>query len=109
MKDFTTPDHINPIIGYFKAFYTPVKDKRTLEALNCTVLLKRAKLNEYKAIRANDAFYAYNIAVKELYSEVEDYADYASTEPGELDQWRYNEESRIQTAIRDRLIEVYGG
>ena len=107
MKDFTTTDYIEPIIGYFKAFYTPVRDKKTLEALNCTVLLKRARVNEYKAIRANEAFYAYNSPVKELYAEVEDYAEYASTEPGELDQWRYNEEKRIQTAIRDRLIEVF--
>lgn len=107
MKDFTTADYINPIIGYFKAFYTPVKDRRTLEALNCTVLLKKNRVNEYKAIRANEPLYTFNNPVKELYAEVADYAEYASTEPGELDEWRYNEEERIQAAIRDRLIEIY--
>lgn len=107
MKDFTTADYINPIIGYFKAFYTPVKDKKILEALNCTVLLKKNRVNEYKAIRAKQPLYTYNPAVKELYAEIADYAEYASTEPGELDEWMYNEEERVQETIRDRLIEIY--
>lgn len=107
MKDFTTNEYIDPVITYFKALYTPIKDAKVLECLNCTVLLKYNHANNYKAIRKGEAFYTLCQPVKDLYQEVRDYAEYASTEPEELDEWRYREEQRIQHTIRDRLIEIY--
>ena len=107
MKDFTTKEYIDPIIAQVKAFYTPIKDPVILKALNCTVLLKNNHTRDYKAVRKQDYFFLYNPAIKDLYAEVKDYANYASTEPGELDTWEIQEKDRIQETIRDRIIEIY--
>ena len=106
MKDFTSQAFINPIIDEIKIEYTANKNKRTLHALNCDVLLEGKKRNCH-AVRANQPFHIFTAKVKELYKQVADYSEYASTYSGELDVWRYNEQERIQHAIRDRLIEIY--
>jgi len=107
MKQFTTNEYIDPIIAEVKAFYTPIKDPVVLKALNCNVLLQKNRTRDCKAIRSNDYFFIYTPSVKELYAEVKDFAEYASTEPGELDKWEMQEMDRIQKTIRDRLIEIY--
>ena len=107
MKSFTTPEYIEPIITHFKAFYTPIKDKAILTALNCDVLLKNNHSGDYKAIRNRDCFYVYCTPVKDVYNAIQDFANYASTYEGELDQWMYDEQERLQNTIKNRLIELY--
>lgn len=107
MKSFTTAEYIDPIITYFMALYTPIKDKKVLEALHCNVLLQSNHSNNAYAIRRDNPFYCSNHITRELYKELSDYAESASTYDGELDGWRYAEQDRIQHTIRDRLIDVF--
>lgn len=109
MKDFTTPEYINPILAEIRALYTPIIDKAVNAALNCDMLLQSNHTRNAYTIRAGESFYYYSTsaATKALYKELSEYAKAAETEPGELDTWTYYEEKRIQNAIRDAIIKEY--
>lgn len=111
MKDFTTPDYINPVMGELRAFYTPVTDNAVLRALNCNLIMQSNHTRNALVVRAGQPFYYYSTspAMKQIYKDIEDYANYASTEDGELDEWQWSEKQRVQAAIRDRLIAKYAG
>ena len=109
MKDYTTPEFINPILNEIKALYTPIIDKTVNAALNCDLLMQSNHTRNAYIIRAGAPFYYYSTspATKALYKELDEYTKAAETEPGELDTWKYAEEKRIQNAIRDAIIKEY--
>ena len=109
MKDFTTPEYIDPVIAYFSALYTPVTDKRVMNALHCDLLMQSNHSRNAYVLRAGEPFYTSVHPVREIYNEIHEYAEYASTEDGELDEWSWNEQTRVNAAIRDRLIAKYAG
>ena len=106
MKDFTKYEYIEPIINIYRALYTPIKDKSVLNALHCDVLLQSNHSRNAIAVRHDDCFYG-STGTKDLFAEVAEYAESASTYDGELSDWEWQEKDRIQLAIRDRLIEVF--
>lgn len=109
MKAFYTPEHITPIIAEINAFYKPITDRVVMRALNCDLLLQSNTTRNAYTVRAGQPFYYNRGAVKELMQEVRDYAKTAETEPGELDDWTWNEQNRIMCAIRDALLKKYTG
>ena len=105
MKDFTTSEYIDPIIAAYKALYDPITDKRVLNALHCDLLLQSHHSRDAQAVRAGEAFYSHFF--KDVNSEIDEYAEYASTYKDELSEWKWNEKQRVHHAIRDRLLEMY--
>ena len=107
MKDFTTPEHITPIVAELCALYTPITDKIVLDALCCNLILQHNHSKNALVIRAGAPLSFHSASHKELLQEVKDYAETAETCAGELDMWQYNEEKRIMCAVRDNLLQKY--
>jgi hypothetical protein len=105
MKDFTTAEYIDPVIAVFKALYHPITDKSVCDALNCDLVMQSNHSRNAFCVRAGEPFYT--SVANDVYKQIKDYAEYASTEDGELDGWGWNEQQRVQHKIRDRLIEIY--
>ena len=109
MKDFTTPEYIQPIIDEIETHYTARADFNKF--LNCKVIFTKKGTNTAFCVRENAPFYysmdGRSAALKKLHAIILDYSNYAATEPGELDAWYYREQERIQDAIRDALILKY--
>lgn len=110
MKDFTTPEYITPIIEEIKARFYPVTDNCVKAALNCDLLMQNRRSRDAFCVRAKQPFYYFsssNGAMQRVYEKIKEYTEYAETEPGELHKWQYNEEKRVQHAIRDALLTLY--
>lgn len=109
MKDFTTPEYINPIIEEIKTEYSPEYSPAALKALDCIVILNKKRSRNSLAIRTPDkgGFYYSSPATHKVYKALAEYAAAAETEPGELDRWTWKEHTRIQEAIRAALIQEY--
>lgn len=109
MKDFTKPEYITPIMDEIRELYKPVYTPRTLNALDCIVLLQKRKGRDCFALRTPDkgAFYYYSESMKNLFSEIAQFAEAAETYIGELDGWMYAEERRAMEAVRTALIDEY--
>lgn len=107
MRDFTTKECIEPIVNLYLSAFTPNKDKAVLEYLNCDALLTHKKSNQVMIIRRNNVDYPelITIPLRELYSQIERFADLASTYDGELDKWCIDEHRRVNKAINNSLIE----
>lgn len=109
MKTFSTPEYITPIINVISALYDAITDPVVCSALHCDLLLQSHHSRNALAVRRDQPFYFGSSCglVKELYNDIKDYSETASTYDGELDSWRYAEEQRVQHAIRDALLAKY--
>lgn len=106
MKDFTTTEFIKPIIEEFTSVYKNITTDYYKKHLNCDLLFEKGKHNA-TAVRRNQAFHYYGKSVIELEKKIRDFAKCAETYEGELDKWEWNEEERVQNAIRDELLKLY--
>ena len=92
MKDFTTEEYIKPVLGWFRAMYYPITDEVVLKALHCDLLLQRNNSRNAIAVRKDEVFYTSCPPANEVYDEIKRFAEVASTEDGELDDWAWQEE-----------------
>lgn len=109
MKRFDTAAYIAPILDEIRSIYKPVYTPEALNALDCIVLLQKRKGRDCYALRTPDkgAFYYYGESMKNLFSEIAQFAEAAETTAGELDGWMYAEERRAMEAVRAALIDEY--
>lgn len=109
MKRFDTAANIAPILDEIRSIYRPVYTPEALKALDCIVLLQKRKGRDCYALRTPDkgAFYYYGESMKNLFSEIAQFAEAAETYTGELYGWMYAEERRVMEAVRTALIDEY--
>lgn len=109
MKDFTTAEYVNPVLGWYRAMYHPITDKTVLDALHCDVLLQRNHGRFVKAVRKDGAFFTSCVSALKVYEEIDNYAKAVSTYEDELSKWAWNEKMRFNYEVRDALIKEYLG
>ena len=109
MKTFTAPAYLAPIMEEIRTIYKPITDETTRACLNCVVLLQKKTSRDALAVRepSKGAFYYSGPAARDLFRQLDEWTAAAETEPAELDQWKWREQSRIMEAIRAGLIEEY--
>ena len=113
MIHYTAPAYIEPITAEILNNYSIINDETARRCLDCIAILQHKHSRNALILRAGAAFYytgnGKSEAIKALYTDLNDYTRAAETEPGDLDKWKYNEQQRIQDAIRDNLIKIIGG
>lgn len=108
MKDFTTAEHITPILTEIKAKYLINTSAIIKDYFNCSLLLENPATRAAYPVSPDKEFYIpelYNY--KKVCEAIEDYTTAAETYPGEL--WKYSaiEKDRVFIAIRNALIKEY--
>ena len=111
MKSFTTPEYIKPVIEAIKSAYTIITDPQTkiyfdTIANKCSLIIAWTTENKFKGIYKGLPL-DYMPEFKKAYAAIDQYAECASTYPGELDEWSDREKLRFNEAVKQSLIELY--
>lgn len=111
MKSFTTPEYIKPVIEAIKSAYTIITDPQTkiyfdTTTNKCSLVIAWTTENRFQGIYKSMPM-DYMPEFKKAYAAIDQFADMASTYPGELDQWSIYEKLRFNEAVKQSLIELY--
>ncbi len=109
MKDFTTAEYVNPVLGWYRAMYHPITDKVVLDALQCDLVLQHNHTRDAKAVRKNGSFAIPHYITDDVYEEIDNYAKAVSTYEDELSDWAWREKIHFSHAVRDGLLKEYLG
>lgn len=108
MKDFTTAEHITPILTEIKAKYKINTSAAIKNYFNCSLLLENPTTRAaYPVSPEKDLYIPHLENFKKLCINIQDYATAAETTPGELDEWTENELKSVFNAIKNTLIKEY--
>ena len=109
MKSFTTPEYIKPVIEAINANYQLITDPQIklyfdMVANKCSFVIGWNTENRFKGVYRNIPL-DYFPEFKKAYQEIDQFAEAASTYPGELDRWSDNEKLRFNEAVKVALID----
>lgn len=108
MKDFTTAEHITPILTEIKSRFITHEDSITTNYLKCIIAIEDPTTRQFYPVSPKEELYIPNIAAyQETCKEIDIFTQAAETYAGELDQWNSREKERVFLAIRDNLIKEY--
>ena len=111
MKDFTQIKYIEPVLNEISEKYVISHNTPTTQYFNCDLTLETPyEIGTIYIVSRNKDFYIPCIeSLDALIDEILDYTLCAETYPGELDKWQSDEVKRVYKAVRNALIENYGG
>lgn len=109
MKSFTTPEYIKPVIEAISTNYILITDPQTKVYFNtnankCSFVIGWNTENRFKGVYKNIPL-DYFPEFKKAYQEIDQFAEAASTYPGELDRWSDYEKLRFNEAVKIALID----
>lgn len=111
MKAFNTPEYIKPVIQAIKETYKIITDKHikvyfdTIEN-KCSLVIAWTDENKFRGIYKGLPL-DYLPEFKKVYAKIDNFAEAASTYPGELDEWSDREKLRFNETVKQSLIELY--
>jgi len=111
MKDFTQIKYIEPVLNEISEKYVISHNTPTTQYFNCDLTLETPyEIGTIYIVSRNKDFYIPCIeSLDALIDEILDYTLCAETYPGELEKWQSDEVKRVYKAVRNALIENYGG
>lgn len=108
MKDFTTSEHITPILNEIKSRFLIITDPATKQYFNCILALKDPATRQLYPVTSGKDLYISNLkSYSAIVKDINLFSTAAEVYAGELDTWSSQEKSRIFLAVRDALIKEY--
>ena len=108
MKDFTTSEHITPILEEIKSRFLVHDESIITNYLKCIIALEDPATRQLYPVTPEKELYINNLeAYRAACKDINSFCEAAETYPGELDTWKSNEQNRVFLAVRDALIKEY--
>ena len=114
MKDFTTAEHITPILEDIESHFFIDQAPQIKFLNNINIVLTAADetgpgVTCFLIGPENAENIPYTKALKELYHKIDLYCEAAETYAGELDNWSSRQKDIVRAAAGTALIKKYSG